>query len=91
LRLPENVNAIPQEQAALFRVPERDTTERRARMKSAALILLSCMALAACGGTTKKTVVVNPPSDSTTVVDSDGNTHVVTPRKCEDTPNGERC
>lgn len=37
---------------------------------------VACLALAACGSD-KKTVVVNPSPDSTTVVDSNGNTHVI--------------
>jgi hypothetical protein len=45
-------------------------------MRFRAAILLVPLFLAACG-TTEKTVVVNPPPDSTTVVDSNGDTHVV--------------
>jgi len=33
--------------------------------------------LAACGGTERKTVIVNPPPDSTTVIDKNGDAHVV--------------
>ena len=46
-------------------------------MRPAVAILLACLALAACGSTERKTVIVNPPPDSTTVVDRDGNAHVV--------------
>ncbi len=40
------------------------------------LLVLAPLFLAACG-TTEKTVVVNPPPNSTTVVDSNGDAHVV--------------
>jgi hypothetical protein len=46
-------------------------------MRPAVALLLACLALAACGGTERKTVIVNPPPDSTTVVDRDGNAHVI--------------
>jgi hypothetical protein len=46
-------------------------------MRPAVALLLTCLALTACGGTERKTVIVNPPPDSTTVVDRDGNAHVV--------------
>jgi hypothetical protein len=46
-------------------------------MRSAIAVFLACLALAACGTTERKTVIVNPPPNSTTVVDRDGNTHVV--------------
>jgi len=39
-------------------------------------VFLTCLALAACGST-HKTVVVNPPPDSTTVIDRNGDTHVI--------------
>jgi len=46
-------------------------------MRPAIAALLACLALAACGSTERKTVIVNPPPDSTTVVDKDGNAHVI--------------
>ena len=46
-------------------------------MRPAVALLLACLALAACGGTERKTVIVNPPPNSTTVVDRDGNAHVI--------------
>jgi hypothetical protein len=46
-------------------------------MRPAIAVVLACLALAACGSTERKTVIVNPPPDSTTVVDKDGNAHVI--------------
>lgn len=46
-------------------------------MRPVLAILITCLALAACGSTERKTVIVNPPPNSTTVVDRDGNAHVV--------------
>jgi uncharacterized protein YcfL len=45
-------------------------------MRSSIMIVLACLALAACGSS-HKTVVVNPPPDSTTVVNGNGDTHVI--------------
>jgi hypothetical protein len=45
-------------------------------MRFRTLLVLAPIFLMACG-TTEKTVVVNPPPDSTTVVDPNGDTHVV--------------
>jgi hypothetical protein len=45
-------------------------------MRPIIAVFLTCLALAACGST-HKTVVVNPPPDSTTVIDKNGDTHVV--------------
>ena len=42
----------------------------------AALVTCLGLTLSACGST-HKTVVINPPPDSTTVVDRDGNAHVI--------------
>lgn len=46
-------------------------------MRPTIAVVLACLALAACGSTERKTVIVNPPADSTTVVDRDGNAHVI--------------
>jgi hypothetical protein len=46
-------------------------------MRTAIVIVLTCLALSACGTTERKTVIVNPPPNSTTVVDRDGNAHVI--------------
>ena len=46
-------------------------------MRPAIAVILVCLSLAACGSTDRKTVIVNPPPDSTTVVDRDGNAHVI--------------
>ena len=46
-------------------------------MRPMIAVILTCLALAACGTTERKTVIVNPPADSTTVIDRDGNAHVV--------------
>jgi hypothetical protein len=46
-------------------------------MRPAVALLLACLALAACGSTERKTVIVNPPPNSTTMVDRDGNAHVI--------------
>jgi uncharacterized protein YcfL len=45
-------------------------------MRRSIVIALACLMLAACGST-HKTVVVNPSPGSTTVIDGNGNTHVV--------------
>lgn len=45
-------------------------------MRPVIAAFLTCLALAACGST-HKTVVVNPPPDSTTVIDRNGDTHVI--------------
>jgi hypothetical protein len=45
-------------------------------MRPLIAVFLTCLALAACGST-HKTVVVNPPPDSTTVIDRNGDTHVI--------------
>jgi len=45
-------------------------------MRPIIAVVLTCLALAACGST-HKTVVVNPPPDSTTVIDRNGDTHVI--------------
>ena len=46
-------------------------------MRPAIAIVLMCLSLAACGSTERKTVIVNPPPNSTTVIDKNGDTHVV--------------
>jgi hypothetical protein len=46
-------------------------------MRPAIAIVLVCLSLAACGGSERKTVIVNPPPDSTTVIDKNGDAHVV--------------
>ena len=46
-------------------------------MRPMIAVILTCLALAACGTTERKTVIVNAPPDSTTVIDRDGNAHVV--------------
>jgi hypothetical protein len=45
-------------------------------MRSAIAVVFVCLALASCGSS-RKTVVVNPPPDSTTVIDRNGDTHIV--------------
>jgi uncharacterized lipoprotein YajG len=45
-------------------------------MRASIVIVLACLTLAACGST-HKTVIVNPPADSTTVVDGNGDAHVI--------------
>ena len=45
-------------------------------MRPMIAIFLTCLALAACGST-HKTVIVNPPPDSTTVIDKNGDAHVI--------------
>jgi uncharacterized protein YcfL len=45
-------------------------------MRSSIVIVLACLMLTACGST-HKTVVVNAPPDSTTVVEGNGDTHVI--------------
>jgi len=46
-------------------------------MRASIVILLATLTLAACGST-HKTVVVAPPDGSTTVVDKNGDAHVIT-------------
>jgi len=46
-------------------------------MRASIVILLATLTLAACGSTEKKTVVV-APEGSTTVVDKNGDAHVIT-------------
>ena len=46
-------------------------------MRPLIAVFLTCLALAACGGSERKTVIVNPPPDSTTVIDRNGDAHVV--------------
>jgi len=46
-------------------------------MRPILAVLLTCLSLAACGGTERKTVIVNPPPNSTTVIDKNGDAHVV--------------
>lgn len=50
-------------------------------MRPYAFVVLAClaassMALSACGSS-RKTVIVNPPPGSTTVIDRDGDAHVI--------------
>ena len=52
-------------------------TEREIVMRPVIAVFLTCLALAACGSTERKTVIVNPPPDSTTVIDKNGDAHVV--------------
>jgi uncharacterized lipoprotein YajG len=47
-------------------------------MRASIVILLATLTLAACGSTEHKTVVVTPPEGSTTVVDKNGDAHVIT-------------
>ena len=49
-------------------------------MRASIAILLAALTLAACGGTEHKTVVVAPPAGSTTVVDKNGDAHVLPPQ-----------
>jgi hypothetical protein len=53
-------------------IPEREIV-----MRPVIAVFLTCLALAACGGSERKTVIVNPPPDSTTVIDKNGDAHVV--------------
>ena len=46
-------------------------------MRPFVAVFLTCLALAACGSTERKTVIVNPPPDSTTVIDRNGDAHVI--------------
>ena len=46
-------------------------------MRASIAILFAALTLAACGSTEKKTVVV-APEGSTTVVDKNGDAHVIT-------------
>jgi len=48
-------------------------------MRVSIAVLCAALTLAACGSTEKKTVVVAPPAGSTTVIDKDGDTHVIPP------------
>jgi len=48
-------------------------------MRASIVILLAGLTLAACGTTEHKTVVVAPPAGSTTVVDKNGDAHVIPP------------
>ena len=45
-------------------------------MRPAIAVVLICLSLAACGSD-RKTVIVNPPADSTTVIDKNGDAHVI--------------
>ena len=45
-------------------------------MRPIVAVFLTCLALAACGSE-RKTVIVTPPPDSTTVIDKNGDAHVV--------------
>lgn len=45
-------------------------------MRAPIVLALAALILAGCGSTEKKTVIVTPPG-STTVVDQNGNAHVV--------------
>jgi hypothetical protein len=49
-------------------------------MRAPIAIVPASLMLAACGGTEHKTVVIAPPAGSTTVVDKNGDAHVITPR-----------
>jgi uncharacterized lipoprotein YajG len=46
-------------------------------MRAPILIVVASLMLTACGGTSHKTVVVAPPAGSTTVVDQNGDAHVI--------------
>ena len=48
-------------------------------MRAPIMIVLATLMLAGCGSTEHKTVIVAPPAGSTTVVDKDGNAHVIPP------------
>ena len=50
---------------------------REISMRPVIAVILTCLALAACGTTVHKTVIVNPPANSTTVIDRNGDAHVV--------------
>ena len=47
-------------------------------MRISIAVLFAAMTLAACGSTEHKTVVVAPPEGSTTVIDKNGDAHVIT-------------
>ena len=49
-------------------------------MRASIVIVFASLMLAACGSTEHKTVIVTPPAGSTTIVDSNGNAHVIQPR-----------
>jgi hypothetical protein len=49
-------------------------------MRVSIVILLATLTLAACGSTEHKTVVVAPPAGSTTVIDKNGDAHVIPPQ-----------
>ena len=49
-------------------------------MRTSIVILLATLTLAACGSTEHKTVVVAPPAGSTTVIDKNGDAHVIPPQ-----------
>lgn len=49
-------------------------------MRAPITIMLASLMLAACGSTEHKTIVVTPPAGSTTVVDQNGDAHVIPPR-----------
>ena len=46
-------------------------------MRAPIVIVLASLLLTACGSTEHKTVVVAPPEGSTTVVDQNGDAHVI--------------
>jgi hypothetical protein len=48
-------------------------------MRISIAVLFAALTLAACGSTEKKTIVVAPPAGSTTVIDKDGDAHVIPP------------
>ena len=48
-------------------------------MRVSMAIFFAALTLAGCGSTEHKTVVVAPPSGSTTVVDKNGDAHVIPP------------
>jgi uncharacterized lipoprotein YajG len=48
-------------------------------MRAPIIIVLASLMLAACGSTEHKTVIVAPPAGSTTVVDKNGDAHVIRP------------
>ncbi len=48
-------------------------------MRAPILIVLACLTLTACGSTEHKTVIIAPPAGSTTVVDRNGDAHVIPP------------
>jgi uncharacterized lipoprotein YmbA len=48
-------------------------------MRASIAIVFAALTLTACGSTEHKTVVVAPPAGSTTVVDKNGDAHVIRP------------